>query len=134
MVRVRSHTRNLNGETITVSAHNRNIDKKQESLKEEIEEYYRKYEDETNMSCSELKRWKKNPLSKKASIGREAINRNIRLQCKNKGEWGKKELKDAKKAYSYLNRAKEIEGDNYVTEKLTKNDIALKNWAYDPNK
>lgn len=92
---------------------------------------YRKYNEATNMGYSKLLRWSKNSCSKEASIGRTAINRNLRLKSKNISSWSIKDLKDALKAISYLARAKKINSSNILDCGYTKNEIALKNWAYD---
>ena len=96
---------------------------------------YSKYRKATNMTCNEIVNWSRNPLSKKASLNREPLKRNIKLLCTPKNRWTKKELKEAKKAISYLARAKKIKSKNFVGDSgLTKNEIALKNWAYDIKK
>lgn len=93
---------------------------------------YQKYKDSTNMTCSEMKKWESNLLSREASLDRKPIKRNVKLLCTPKNEWDKKLLKEANKAISYLARAKKIKSKNYVgSSGLTKNEIALKNWAYD---
>lgn len=97
----------------------------------ELDDVYSKYNKLTNMSYSELKKWSENPLSRKASIGISAINRNLRLKRRRKDQWTTRDIKDANKAISYISRAKEIRGSNYVGDSgLTRNDIALRNWAY----
>jgi predicted secreted Zn-dependent protease len=102
------------------------------NLKEIARKIGARYKGATNMSCAELIAWKKNPCSRKASIGRAAINRNIRLKCKPVSSWNAFDLKEAKKAISYLARAKKIKGGKRVKGcGLTKNQIALKNWAFD---
>lgn len=104
-------------------------------MKKEIDLYWKRYNQEKNMSCGELKEWAKSPCSKEASIGRAAIKRNIKLSCTPKMQWDNELLKEAKKAYSYLKRAKKIKGGEKVGGcGLTKNQIALKNWAFDPTK
>lgn len=115
------------------------IVKQKTSFEEERDEAFSKYQDATNMGYQELLQWSKNPLSRKASIGREAIRRNLRLKKKDKDQWTRKDVRDANKAVSYLARAKQITGDNNVTidgkdSGYTKNEIALKNWAYNSRK
>jgi len=103
--------------------------------KEVISRYHRLYNKEKNMTCKEMKDWSDQPCSKKASIGRAAVKRNIKLSCTPLKNWDKELLQEAKKAYSYLKRAKKIKGNNKVKGcNLTKNQIALKNWAFDPTK
>lgn len=96
-----------------------------------IDRVYRKYKKVTNMSYNEFLIWSKNPLSKKASLSREPIRRNLRLLKKNKSDWDLQDVKAANKTISYLARAKKIKSKNFIKGKLTKNDIALRNWAYD---
>jgi hypothetical protein len=97
------------------------------------DEIYGKYQDATNMGYSELLEWSKNPCSREASIGRTAIKRNLRLKSKNKEDWTLQDYKDANKSISYLARAKKIKSSNKVGCGYTKNEIALKNWAFDSN-
>ena len=96
-----------------------------------INSVYSKYKKAVNMTYRELKIWSENPLSKKASLTREPIKRNLRLLKKNKNTWNLKDVKDANKTISYLARAKKIKSKNFIKGKLTKNDIALRNWAFD---
>lgn len=89
----------------------------------------------TNMSYSELKTWSKTNLSKKASLSREPIKRNLRLLFRKNKKWSNYDCVDALKTINYIKRAskirrsKKILGDDY-----TKNEIALKNWGYDVKK
>jgi len=96
-----------------------------------IDKVYSKYKKAVNMTFRELKIWSENPLSKKASLSREPINRNLRLLKKNKSDWTLRDVKGANKTISYLARAKKIKSKNFIAGKLTKNDIALRNWAFD---
>ena len=92
---------------------------------------YSKYKNSTNMSYSELNKWSKNPCSTKASIGRTAINRNLNLLSTPKSQWTQQDITEANKAISYLARAKTIKSNNNVPGcNMTRNEIALKNWAY----
>jgi hypothetical protein len=101
---------------------------------EELDIVYSKYKLATNMSYSELLLWSNNPCSKKASIGRAAIKRNLFLLKDSKEKWGIKHIREAKKAISYLARAKKIKSTNIICGGYTRNEIALKNWAFDINK
>lgn len=103
-------------------------------LASDIALYRNRYSKATNMGCSEMKRWRDNPLSRRASVGRLAVNRNVRLQC---GELSSpRDLVDLKKATSYLSRAKSIPRSKTEVgdSGYTKNEIALKNWAFDVKK
>ena len=93
---------------------------------------FKKYSRLTNMPYSSLVNWANNPCSRKASIGRTAINRNLRLKSKSKNEWTNRDVKDAKKAISYLSRARKIKSHKIISScGYTRNQIALKNWAFD---
>lgn len=98
----------------------------------DIDKVYRKYKNATNMTFTELKIWSKNPKSKDASLSRQPIKRNLRLLFKNKDTWTAKDIKDANKAISFLARAKKIPRKMGVPRnQLTKNEKALRNWAFD---
>ena len=103
---------------------------------EEIDETYTEYKASVNMSYSELKRWSETECSKKASIGRTAINRNLTLLSKKKADWTSANATEARKAIAYIARAKkQPQGKNVSKDcPYSKNYIALKNWAYDRNK
>jgi len=103
---------------------------------EEIDETYTEYKSSVNMSYSELKRWSETECSKKASIGRTAINRNLTLLSKKKADWTSANATEARKAIAFIARAiKQPQGKNVSKDcPYSKNYIALKNWAYDRNK
>lgn len=103
---------------------------------EEIDETYTEYKKSVNMSYSELKRWSENKCSRKASLGRDAINRNLKLLSKKKADWTSNDATEARKAIAYIARAiKQPQGKDVSEEcPYSKNYIALKNWAYDRNK
>ena len=103
---------------------------------EEIDETFTKYKSSVNMSYSELKRWGETECSKKASLGRDAINRNLKLLSKKKADWTSNDATEARKAIAYIARAiKQPQGKNVSKDcPYSKNYIALKNWAYDRNK
>lgn len=100
-----------------------------------INQVYKKYKKTVNMTYNEFLIWSKNPLSRKASLDRRPIKRNLRLLKKSKKDWNMNDIKEANKVISYLARAKKIKSKNYIDNtKLTRNDIALRNWAYDKYK
>ena len=78
-------------------------------LDELIDEVYAKYHDIVNMSYSELKAWSQTDCSKKASLDRSPINRNLNLLSKNKSEWGAVELKSANRTISFVSRMRNME-------------------------
>lgn len=93
---------------------------------------YEKYHQSVNMSYSELKNWSENPCSKKASLNRSPIKRNLYLLSIPKSEWGRKEITWAKKTISFIARHKgQPEGKNISKDcPYSKRFIALANWAY----
>lgn len=99
-----------------------------------VEQVYKEYKKEINMTLFELKAWRDNPCSKKASSNRTPINRNISLLTKKKDKWTLREVNMAKKTISFLKRMKKIKSGKIICDGLSKRDIALKNWAYNPKK
>lgn len=104
-------------------------------LSEIIDEVYAKYNATVNMSYSELKAWSETDCSKKASLDRGPINRNLNLLSKKKADWGATEVKSANRTISFVSRMKNMEQGEPVSKDCpSKRDISLKNWAYNPNK
>ena len=101
----------------------------------EIDRVFSKYQKATNMTFNELLIWNKNPLSKKASLSRQPINRNLKLLATPKNKWNIREVNSANRTISYLARAKGIEKiykkNNPKDKSLTPNRIALRNWGFD---
>ena len=105
------------------------------NLEEIINEVYSKYHSIVNMSYSELKAWSETDCSKKASLDRGPINRNLNLLSKKKSDWGASEVKSANRTISFVSRMKNMEQGEPVSKGCpSKRDISLKNWAYNPNK
>jgi len=116
-----------------------NIIDLQTSLKADItdliDEVYSKYHKLVNMSYSELKAWSETDCSKKASLDRGPINRNLNLLSKKKADWGASEVKSANRTISFISRMKNMQQGEPVSDKCpSKRDISLKNWGYNPNK
>lgn len=87
------------------------------------------------MSYSELKKWSKNPCSKKASIGRTAINRNLKLLRKPVSKLDEKDAQESLKTISFNSRMKKVPAGERVDGcNLSKRSISLMNWGFDPNK
>lgn len=104
-------------------------------LSEIVDEVYKKYHDTVNMSYSELEAWSKTECSKKASLDRSPITRNLNLLSKKKADWGASEVKSANRTISFVSRMKGAEQGEPVSKNCpSKRDISLKNWAYNPNK
>lgn len=96
---------------------------------------YREYKNQVNMTALELLKWSKNPLSRKASLSRNPIRRNLTLLSKPKYKWTVKDAKSAITTIGYLKRAKKIKSKNYIARSgYTKNQIAMKNWGFDIRK
>lgn len=111
------------------------MSKKEEFLIER-ERVFSEYHRSTNMSYSTLKRWSDNPCSRKASLSREPIRRNLRLLKKNKDGWTKADVRVAKKTISFIARHKSQPSGKPVSKDCpySRRTIALRNWAYDPLK
>lgn len=107
---------------------------------DELNEVFTKYKESVNMSASELESWSNTECSKKASLDRSPITRNLRLLKTKKSDWTNKDITDANKTISFIARMKaNLGGENIVKtddgkECGTKAYISLKNWAYDNNK
>jgi|SRR6056297_97619 len=99
---------------------------------EEINKVYDKYKKKTNMTFTELLIWSKNPASKLASLDRSPIRRNLRLLKKPKSKWNVQDVEDANKTISFISRMKKVKKGKKVSGKLSKRDISLLNWAYNP--
>lgn len=106
-----------------------------ESKAEDLDAVYSKYKEVTNMSYSELMAWSQTECSKKASLDRSPIERNLRLLSKPKSEWTSKDISDANRTISFVSRMKGAEqGEPAAKGCPSKRDISLKNWAYNPSK
>ena len=98
----------------------------------EIDKVYSKYKKAVNMTFTELRIWSKNPLSRKASLSRSPITRNLSLLSTSKYKWGASQVEKANKTISYLARAKKIKRKKGIPKgELSPNEIALRNWGYD---
>jgi hypothetical protein len=100
-----------------------------------LDKIYKDYNKTTNMSFNELLKWSRDPCSRKASVDREPIKRNLVLLGTPKNAWTDWHGKQAKKMLSFEARhsaqpaGKEVKGCG-----VSKRTIARKNWAVDPNK
>jgi hypothetical protein len=98
-------------------------------------EIINKYFRNVNMSARELKEWSETDLSKKASLDRRPINRNLKLLSTPIEEWIPRYYVWASKTNSYLARARKIPRSKIeIDDGYTRNEIAMKNWAYDIKK
>lgn len=104
--------------------------------KEELDEIYSKYKKETNMSYTELKAWSENKCSKKASLSKGPINRNLELLSTPKNKWTQKHITWANKTIAFNSRMRKMPQGKPVSKEcqISKRDISLKNWAWNPAK
>ncbi len=102
----------------------------------EIDKIFSKYKRSVNMTYSQLKKWNENPLSRKASLTRGPIKRNLHLLSMKKSEWGRKEARWAEKTIAFNSRMKKVSRGKPVSKetRLSKRDISLRNWAWNPIK
>lgn len=111
------------------------IESKKAVDSDRLDEVYGKYRDAVNMSASELQRWSETECSRKASISRAPIKRNLELLKTKKAEWTNKHIRWANRTISFVSRMKNMPNGEPVSKECpSKRDISLKNWAYDPNK
>lgn len=103
---------------------------------EELDEVYASWRESVNMSASELREWRDNPCSRKASLNPTAvIDRNLRLLETKKEDWDGTHVRSAKRTISFIARMRRMEQGDPVSEGCpSKRDISLKNWAFDPGK
>jgi hypothetical protein len=105
-----------------------------EDNKERNEVYY-KYHATVNMSASELESWSENECSKKASVSRAPIKRNLELLRTKKEDWTSKHIRWANRTISFVNRMKGNDAGEPAADGCpSKKTISLKNWAFDPGK
>ena len=103
-------------------------------VKDELDKVYSKYKDKTNMTYTELLIWSRNPASRLASLDRSPIRRNLRLLRKPKSKWLSDDIDDANKTISFISRMKKVKKGKKVSKNLSKRDISLLNWGYNPYK
>jgi hypothetical protein len=101
----------------------------------DIETVYNQYKKTSNMSFNEFLNWSKTDCSKKASVNREPIKRNLVLLGTPKEAWTEWHANQAKKMLSFEARHKNQPSGKIVKGcGVSKRTIARKNWAVDPNK
>lgn len=100
-----------------------------------LNEVYSSYHSTVNMSASELETWSKNECSKKASVSRAPIKRNLELLRTKKESWTSKHIRWANRTISFVSRMKGNDSGEPAADGCpSKKTISLKNWAYDPGK
>ncbi len=104
--------------------------------KEKLDEVFASYKKETNMGYAALKKWSESACSKRASLSRGPINRNLELLSTPKDKWTAKHITWANKTIAFNTRMLGMPRGKRLSEECpwSKRDISLKNWAYDPGK
>jgi SPP1 gp7 family putative phage head morphogenesis protein len=100
----------------------------------DIDKAWEQYHATVNMTADDLQRWSETACSRRASLNRAPIERNLALLRKPKSEWGVRDAKQALRTVSFVARMRGAMGDlaNVVSEEcpFTKAEIALANWAW----
>lgn len=98
-----------------------------------IAEAYKRFHEEVNMGPAKLRAWADNPCSRKASLSREPINRNLRLLETPREKWTLATARSAMRTVSFVSRMKGAEQGKPAAKGCpSKRDISLRNWAYWP--
>ena len=107
---------------------------KSERFIKERDDVFDEYQRQTNMTFNQLKKWSDDPCSRKASLSRGPLRRNIRLKSKEKEKWNRGDVRDAKRTLRFLSRHKKQSRGNEISEDcpFSKRTVALRNWGYDP--
>lgn len=102
---------------------------------EKKQEIYTKYRNTVNMSYSQLKAWSETEYSKKASLDRSPIRRNLELLSTKKEKWTNKHYEWANKTIAFVSRMKKMSRGKDVSKDVpySKRDISLRNWAFNPS-
>lgn len=97
---------------------------------------YAKYHATVNMGAVELERWSQTDASKRASLNRSPIQRNLELLRTAKADWSAKHVAWANRTISFVSRMRRVSSGRPVNQDIgySKRDISLKNWAFDPKK
>lgn len=102
--------------------------------KEEIDEAYRNWRDVTNMTVNDLERWKEHPASRRASLSRAPIIRQLHLLTTPKKDWTGREVTSARRVYSFVQRMRNGEQGEDISKRfpISKRDVSLLNWGHNP--
>lgn len=103
---------------------------------QERDEAYKAYHNSVNMTYSELKEWSDDECSHKASLDRSPITRNLELLNTAKAEWTSKHVRWSRRTIAFIARMRRMQQGQPVSRAcpISKRDISLKNWAFDPGK
>jgi hypothetical protein len=101
---------------------------------DELDDVFGRWSRLANMTATDLKAWAENPCSRKASVDPAAvIKRNLRLLETPKSRWGAREIRDARRAISFIERMRANPAGEPAAEGCpSKRTISLRNWAHDP--
>lgn len=106
----------------------------------DIDAARREYKRTVNMTFRELQRWANDWRSGLASMSRAPIWRNLRLLARKADDWTAQDARDALRTMRFIRRMRKVRQGPHVVEtrdrkhKLSKRDIALRNWAFDTKK
>lgn len=106
----------------------------------DIDAARREYRRTVNMTFRELQKWSNDWRSGLASMSRAPIWRNLRLLARKASDWTAQDARDALRTIRFIKRMRKVRQGPYVVEtrdrkhKLSKRDIALRNWAFDIKK
>lgn len=113
-------------------------DLSEEAKRERIDTAFARYHEAVNMGAAELEAWAETKWSRKASLDRTPIERNLRLLRKRKEDWTLADAATAMRTVNFVSRMRGAEQGEPVKidgrEGPSKRDISLKNWAHDPAK
>lgn len=122
-------------ESLWLAAH---ADLSDNAKEKRIAEAFRKYHATVNMGAAELREWAKTEWSRKASVDRSPIERNLRLLETPREDWTLAHAASALRTVNFVSRMRGNERGEPVKigerEGPSKRDISLKNWAFDPAK
>jgi 2'-5' RNA ligase len=103
-----------------------------------IAEAFKRYHEVVNMGAAELREWAATEWSKKASVSRAPIDRNLTLLETPREDWTLAHASSALRTVNFVSRMRGAEQGEPVKidgrEGPSKRDISLKNWAFDPSK
>lgn len=105
---------------------------------DDLDSVYSEWDSATNMTASQLRRWSTNPCSREASVEpTTVIRRNLRLLETNKSDWTTKDIKDAKRTISFIERMGDEENEPDAPKDGANGcpspwAISLLNWGFNP--
>lgn len=88
------------------------------------------------MDYTELKEWAKTPCSKKASVDRTPIRRNLILLKTPEALWTEAHAKAAQRTISFIARMNAVHDGRPISKDCPYSGrvAALRNWAFNPSK